>query len=281
MFTARYLCDLGLAVVATVVFFIPSVSHSAGVDCSPLDPRAQLSSTSEGKIQGSAETLLKVAKAGASIEGKVQREVKNLQEGVPISERANVQNRLIYVFCEMISKDDSPIEKKWPLYTSLLDRFNPTSAAPGVSERASEAKIVKSASAPAAQIHKHSTQDAKDRSLSQLKVDVFWCVGSNSAQPQAERVKSSLDSAFQLSRIRVRKLVANEGPWASGYEIRVDPDGSEDQAGKRLQRHLRLSLPRMNFTGWFSGGPTPGYLSVFVCPGAPSTEELDARLKHF
>jgi hypothetical protein len=122
----------------------------------------------------------------------------------------------------------------------------------------------------------------KDERLRNYKIDVFWCDESGqAAMTQATEIKDYLSLSFELARLRVQKLVLGKGPWASGYEIRVDPDGSEDKAGKLLQQQLAERFPRYGFTGWTSWGATPNYLSVFVCPGAQSDETLDGREQHF
>lgn len=149
--------------IGIVLFSKLGVCFAAGIDCSPLDPRARLSSTTEGKIQGSAETLYKVAKAGASIEGRVQREARNLQEGVPISEASNIQNRLIYVFCEMIAKDNIPTERKLDLYSKLLDRFAPAST-PVVAPRVNAPQ--RNPEAPAHSSQQKQTQPPTSRNAS-------------------------------------------------------------------------------------------------------------------
>lgn len=59
----------------------------AEVDCSLLDPRASISSEKEAKVQASAKTLFKIAKAGGSIEGKLKKDIQNLQKGVSVSEQ--------------------------------------------------------------------------------------------------------------------------------------------------------------------------------------------------
>jgi hypothetical protein len=115
------------------------------------------------------------------------------------------------------------------------------------------------------------------------RIDVFWCDQSGApAQLQANQITASLRTAFELAGIRLRKLERERnGPWASGYEIRVDADGSEDDAGKLVQQHLAAHFPRRPFGGWTSPSPSARYISVFVCPGADSNEELDRRQRRF
>lgn len=115
------------------------------------------------------------------------------------------------------------------------------------------------------------------------RIDVFWCDQSGApAQLQANQITASLRTAFELTGVRLRKLEREgNGPWASGYEIRVDADGSEDAAGKLVQQHLAAHFPRRPFGGWTSPSPSARYISVFVCPGTDSNEELDRRQQRF
>lgn len=120
------------------------------------------------------------------------------------------------------------------------------------------------------------------RQLAPYHIDIFWCSDAGAlAQSQAVRIKDALADAFEILRLRVRRLTPDAGPWASGYEIRVDPDGSEDAAGRFLQRQLDATFPQLGFTGWAAAGATPNYLSVFVCPGSQSTAELEQRTRLF
>lgn len=123
-----------LSTLAAFLIFLgprPAANAAQVVDCSLLDPRVEVSKAAEGKIQGSADTLYKIAKAEGKVEGKVESAAKNIQNNVPQSEKSNVQNRLLYVFCEMFANDKSiPAEKKFELYKIVLDRFAPPSSHP-------------------------------------------------------------------------------------------------------------------------------------------------------
>jgi hypothetical protein len=149
--------------------------------------------------------------------------------------------------------------------------------------RVDSPKTTRPADDPASREERPSNAEGKNLGLAQYRIDVFWCTPSGArATTQAAAIVKTLDSTFQLMRVRTRKLEFRpNGPWASGYEIRVDPDGSEDTAGKLLQQHLRVQFPNRPFGGWASPQATPLYLSVFVCPGTQSTEELDRREPRF
>ncbi|MFM0752629.1 hypothetical protein [Paraburkholderia strydomiana] len=105
-----------------------SASSNSDIDCSPLDPRVALSKETESKATVGAQTLFKVAKLGGSIDNKAASVTQNLENNVPISEVSNAQNRLLYLFCEMVSKENFPPDKKWDLYNKILDRFLPASS---------------------------------------------------------------------------------------------------------------------------------------------------------
>ena len=120
-----------------------------------------------------------------------------------------------------------------------------------------------------------------DSRLSNYKIDVFWC--TTEGQEQANKIRRSIDSQFEPARKgSVRRLTyGGDGPWASGYEVRVDPNGSEDNAGKILAQYLNSRFPSNRFSVWRTADPTPSYLSVFVCPGAPDMAELKDRERVF
>lgn len=118
--------------------------------------------------------------------------------------------------------------------------------------------------------------------LAGYRIDVFWCDESGAAaEALAGQIRAQIGAGTQAERVRTRKLSLNQGPWASGYEVRVDPDGSEDRAGRALQQFLATRQPGIGFTGWLSPEATPNYLSVFVCPGARSDPSLVSRTRHF
>ncbi|HSD65906.1 MAG TPA: toll/interleukin-1 receptor domain-containing protein [Vicinamibacteria bacterium] len=125
---------------------------------------------------------------------------------------------------------------------------------------------------------------ARDSRLRGFRVDVIWCDESGPrALALARDVRRSLDRRFEFARPGGVKKTTNDGnhPWASGYEIRVDPDGSETREGRILGTFLRQEFGDYSFSGWTAGEPTPGYLSVFVCPGAPSRADLAERERLF
>jgi hypothetical protein len=136
---------------------------------------------------------------------------------------------------------------------------------------------------PAKASESPSPRAAKDTRLRHYKVDVLWCDESGaSALELATEIRRRLDQTFEFARTGgVKQLTFGGGPWASGYEVRVDPDGSEDLEGKLLMSYLRDQFADPGFSGWASQERTSRYLSVFVCPGARSTAELDERQRLF
>ena len=113
------------ALMVSNLAFSASSDSGTRLDCSPLDPRVELSKETENKATVGAQTLFKIAKAGGSIDSKASTVTKNLQDNVPISEETNAKNRLLYLFCEMVSKEDFPSDKKFELYNKILDRLLP------------------------------------------------------------------------------------------------------------------------------------------------------------
>jgi len=86
--------------------------------------RAQISSNVDTGIKGSAQTLLKFGRAEGSINNKVTKEIKSLNDNYPTSDPALIKFRLIYLFCTMMnSSSDIPSQKKLDLYQSLQNQL--------------------------------------------------------------------------------------------------------------------------------------------------------------
>jgi hypothetical protein len=171
---SKPMTDRTIAVIFLLccAFALQAARAAPIVDCSVLDPRVEVSKATEGKIQGSADTLYKIAKAEGKVEGKVETAAKNIQNNVAQSEKSNVQNRLLYVFCEMIAKDSSiPAERKFELYKVVLDRFAPASNGttnvpakpPKPLDSDEQAKQVKQAAADRAAAERAAKRAAADR----------------------------------------------------------------------------------------------------------------------
>lgn len=160
---------------------------------------------------------------------------------------------------------------------------SPQTAAPAPPQRAGNDSAAGSPDASGTATRQLPPAAPPKGELRGYRIDVFWCDQSGApAQMQANQITASLRTAFELAGVRLRKLERERnGPWASGYEIRVDADGSEDAAGKLVQQHLAAHSPRRPFGGWTSLSPSARYISVFVCPGADSNEELDRRQRRF
>jgi hypothetical protein len=99
-------------------------------DCSPLDPRIQLTQRSEEKARAGAKTLYKIVDIGGNVERNMSQVTQNLAD-VPTSEQANVKYRLLYLFCQMMSRDNIDKDKKAELYMAMLDRLLPAEPSPG------------------------------------------------------------------------------------------------------------------------------------------------------
>jgi CheY-like chemotaxis protein len=109
-----------MAMVAVALTFSPGKASSA-VDCGPLDPRVSLSTDVQGKIQGSVAGLYRVAKAGASVEASVRREIQNLQKDAPAGQQDAVKLRTLYIFCGMVANaTDLSTERKVELYQTMM-----------------------------------------------------------------------------------------------------------------------------------------------------------------
>lgn len=116
----RKLLRHSLASVAALIAVAPIWAH-AEVDCTPLDPRASLSTEVNTKIKASASGLVRFAKVGGSIENEVRREVENLQRNVPPDQLADIKRRTLYIFCGMVANaGDIPTQRKVDLYLQMM-----------------------------------------------------------------------------------------------------------------------------------------------------------------
>jgi len=121
----RYFQGHGVKSVLLMVFFGLGADYVFGYDCDKLDPRVKLSDNTEIKVSGNAETVYKVAKAGGEVKIQANSAAQNVQDNVPLSEKSNAENRLLFLLCEMISKDDIPPDKKIELYKYVAEKLSP------------------------------------------------------------------------------------------------------------------------------------------------------------
>lgn len=119
-----------ILVTLSVAFIIASTfkfAKAKEVDCSVLDPRASISDEKEAKLKVSAGTLFKIAKAGSSIEGRLKKEIQNLQKDVAVSEFGQIKLRTLYLFCEMVANaEDITIDKRVQLFNVMMNQKNST-----------------------------------------------------------------------------------------------------------------------------------------------------------
>jgi hypothetical protein len=98
-----------------------ATSSYAQVDCAKLDPRVSVSNERNVQIKGSVETLLKIAKAGGSVESKATEQIQNLQSGVPANQQDPIKLRLLYLFCGIVANaKDISTERKLQLYQEMF-----------------------------------------------------------------------------------------------------------------------------------------------------------------
>lgn len=111
----------------------PLVSYAQDdpYNCALIVPNAQVSKETDEQAQAGAKTLFKIAQADVLAQKKVTTVTKNLQNNVPESEKLNAQIRLIYLFCQMLSKEKIAPEKKIELVTNLADKILSTTPQPG------------------------------------------------------------------------------------------------------------------------------------------------------
>src|SRR5271170_3321120 len=97
--------------------------------CAFLDTRVDVSTEVRGKIDGSLDSLYKVAKANGDIEGTKKQVVHNLQQDVPIAGQDLIQIRAQYLFCAVWGTDPNiDPTKKAELYQVIMKIPNSSSA---------------------------------------------------------------------------------------------------------------------------------------------------------
>jgi hypothetical protein len=93
------------------VFFL-TPSFLKAQDCTPLDPRQQISEKTAQDISGAAQTVFKVGRVEGNYKGVAEKEVKNLYDKYPEADKIVLKDKLIYMFCTILQKSDYNTEKK-------------------------------------------------------------------------------------------------------------------------------------------------------------------------
>lgn len=152
--TVRHRFVLGTGVWVAWVVVTGARADEPLYDCSPLDPRIQLTQKSEEKANAGAKTLYKIVEAGANVEKNVSSVSRNLAD-VPASEQANVKYRLLYLLCQMMSRDNIDKDKKAEMYMTIMNRMLPAepTVGPASEARSPPAKSLPASSPAQAQMH--------------------------------------------------------------------------------------------------------------------------------
>ncbi len=207
---------LGMSFLATSVM--------AQIDCSPLDPRASVSKEVDGRVKATVNTLFKILKAGGAVEGKVKEEVRNLQKGVPISERGLIKLRTLYLFCGMVAnaKDISTV-RKVELFNIMMNEKE-TNLNKG-EERRSAGKKKKKAS------NKNRTVPPR----SPLTLHDFY--------------KNDFSNLMKISDTAT--LTFKNGPTLKiGYQLYLDFDGGSEFMGFYIPKSPRTEEICAKIPGW-------------------------------
>jgi hypothetical protein len=106
----------------------PKADASTLARCEFLNTQSDVSSEIKGKIDGSLDTLYKVAKANGDVEGEKKQVIHNLQQNVPISGQDLIQIRAQYLFCAVWGIDPTiDPTKKAELYQVIMKLPNSSS----------------------------------------------------------------------------------------------------------------------------------------------------------
>jgi hypothetical protein len=109
-------------IIIVTIFIAPSITMA--LDCKPLDPRQQLSTSIETDIEGSAKTLLKVGSFQGKFENEIKEEVKNLYDKYPSADKIVIQSKFIYLFCTLLDESsDIESSKKLDMFNTFYDKM--------------------------------------------------------------------------------------------------------------------------------------------------------------
>jgi len=78
-------------------------AEAANLDCTPLDPRQEISKEITADIEGAAKILLKLSHVKGEIEGKFSEKVKSLQDKYPNSDQLIIKKHLLYFYCTYLN----------------------------------------------------------------------------------------------------------------------------------------------------------------------------------
>ncbi|WP_154668222.1 hypothetical protein [Pseudoduganella violaceinigra] len=110
-----------LNLIWLIVFFLSTKVYAQKIDCSPLDPRAEITTKREAELQLSADTAFKVAKAKGSLKGVFENTIRAHTANANPSDASIIQMRSLYIFCGMVANaTDLSTTQKFNFYKELL-----------------------------------------------------------------------------------------------------------------------------------------------------------------
>lgn len=218
---------LALVVLAASVF---SGAVSAQVDCSPLDPRAEVSKRKEAELQVSADTAFKIAKASGTLRGAAESKILALPTTVSPTEQSLLHMRSIYIFCGMVANArDLTTTQKFNLYKELISLQQAASKGPPATSGAPRISIDPNQPKPfvVKKAFKTSDQNTKDfgQAAGGVGIDV-----SGTYQLDQKKV-----------RINIHRLRINIDEWdrASAY-IGIAPGCGESYSARYVTSEEEL-----------------------------------------
>jgi hypothetical protein len=202
----KFFCDSFF--VITMITASISIEAEELYNCDALDPRVELSSGAEGKIKANIESVFKVGEVEAEASGKISQATQNIQKDFPLSERANATNRLLYLLCEMISKEKIDPERKFSMYLVLLDRMSPPAPAAVLPVTPSTSSTEKKAERSPSTKSSTTTQSRPEKNQS-------------AAQPSINTAKTKREPVPQPSQPIAPAQESNRSAFFSGKKILV------------------------------------------------------------
>ncbi len=110
-----------LGAAALSLLTLVQVAH-AQMDCSPLDPRAEVNQRSAAELQATADTAFKIAKATGTLKGSAETTILAVPPSASATELSLLQMRSLYLFCGMVANaNDLNTQQKFGLYKELLN----------------------------------------------------------------------------------------------------------------------------------------------------------------
>jgi hypothetical protein len=255
----------------------------AQMDCSPLDPRASVTTEKEGEIKASVNTLYKIARVGGSVKGKMREEIQNLQKGTPVTEQGLIARETLYLFCGMVANaKDISTERKFELFREMMEELNTggkSKSKPPRKNSTKESNKVLSSSEGAEKQIKANSQSDKSPDIHQntagnqspnVYVAPYGSAVVQYGEPseKSEKGKAEVEVQFLPQSFIIGKVLPKLEKDGSSAPVKVyinlSNSGTKRATGALVYLTFRPGIsPRVLEGAWRRSDVVPGY-AVFI-----------------